>query len=290
MNPDEYCQTKAAPPGSTLYYSLMFLPEDKRRAATALHAFHQEVSGISDECREVSVARIKLQWWRDEVHRMFSGEPRHPVTTSLLEATRAYSLPREQFLEIIDGVEMDLDYSTYATFKDLTLYCHRVASMLSLMSAEIFGYDDRQTLKHAHQLGTAVQLTRIIHSVRHDGALGRIFIPLEELAQFHVSAEDVMAGRDTEDSRALMKYQIQRARESYSSALERLPETDRYRQRSGLIMAGIDTATLNEIDADGFHVLDRRITLTPLKKLWIAWRVERRERRRAKANGISLSA
>ena len=290
MDADEYCQTKAAPPGSTLYYSLLFLPEDKRRAATALHAFHREVSDISDECRDPSVARIKLQWWRDEVQRMFSGRPRHPITQAMLAPVQTYSLPQEQFMEIIDGVEMDLDFATYATFTDLSLYCHRVASMLAMMSAEIYAYEDRQTLKYAHQLGMAGQLTRIIHNVRHDGARGRIFIPIEELAQFHVSAEDVMAGRDTEGTRALLKRQVQRAREHYSGALERLPEADRYRQLSGLIMAEIDTATLHEIEADGFHVLDRHITLTPLKKLWIAWRVKRRERRRAKAKGISVSA
>ena len=289
MDPHEYCQAKAAPAGSTLYYSLLFLPERKRRAATALHAFHREVSAISDECHEPSVARIKLQWWRDEVQRMFNGRPRHPITLAMLAPVQTYSLPQEHFMEIIDGVEMDLDYATYATFTDLSLYCHRVASMLAMMSAEIYGYEDRQTLKYAHQLGTAGQLTRIIHNVRDDGAKGRIFIPIDELAQFEVSAEDVMAGRDTEGTRALLKQQVQRAREFYSGALERLPEADRYRQLGGLIMAAIDAATLHEIEAGGFHVLDRRITLTPLRKLWIAWRVKRRERRRAKDSGISIS-
>lgn len=289
MNVDQYCQTKAAPPGSTLYYSLLFLPEDTRRAATALHAFHGEVRDVEDECRDVNVARVKLQWWRDEVQRMFNGQPRHPVTKALLEAVQAYSLPQEQFLEIIDGVEMDLDYGTYATFKDLSLYCHRVASMPAMMAAEIYGYSDRQTLKYAHQLGTAMLLTHIIDNIHHDGIRGRLFIPLEELEQFRVSAEDVMAGRDTEGTRALMAQQVQRARQTYTGALERLPETDRYRQRGGLITAEIDMATLGEIAANGFHVLDRRITLTPVKKLWIAWRVKRRERRRAKAKGINTS-
>lgn len=290
MDINVYCQTKAAPPGSTLYYSLLFLPEDKRRAATALHAFHREVADVGDECREASVARIKLQWWRDEVQRLFSGEPRHPVTQALREPVQAHSLPQEQFMEIIDGVEMALDYATYGTFKDLTLYCHRVASMPALMTAEIYGYTDRQTLRYAHQVGMAALLTHIIDNVHHDSARGRVFIPLEELAQFRVSPEDVMAGRDTEDIRALVEYQVQRARETYSGALEHLPEADRYRQRSGLIMAEIDMATLGEIEADGFHVLDRRTTLTPVKKLWIAWRVKRRERRRARAKGISVSA
>jgi phytoene synthase len=281
MDPDEYCQKKAAPPGSTLYYSLLFVPNDQRRAATALYAFLREVTDVTDECREEGVARVKLQWWRDEVQRMFAGQPRHPVTTALGEATRTYSLPQEQFQEIIDGVEMDLDYTSYATFKELSLYCHRVASMPTLMSAEIYGYDDRQTLKYAHQLGTALQLTRIIYNLRHDGTRGRLYVPVEDLGQYHVTATDVMAGHDTEDSRALVKHLVDRAIQAYGSALAHLPEQDRFRQLGGVITAEIETATLNVIADDGYHVLDRYVSLTPLKKLWIAWRVKHRERRRA---------
>lgn len=283
MDPDDYCQNKAAPAGSTLYYSFRFLPAARRRAATAVYAFYREVDEIRIECREASVARIKLQWWRDEVGRLFKGEPRHPVTRALLEPVRTFSLPMEHFLEIIDGAEMDVGNFSYPSFKDLMLYCHRLSSMTAMMAAEVFGYRDRHTLKYAHDLGTAAKLTSIIRRVRQDGALGHIYLPLDELARFRVAAEDLLAGRDTDDVRQLIKYQIQRARDFYRTALERLPETDRWPQRGGIITAELQQAVLREIEADGYHVLAKRIALTPLRKLWIAWKVTRRERRRMRS-------
>lgn len=282
MNPDEYCRNKAARAGSSLYYSLLFAPEDKRDAVTALCAYCREVEEVADECHEIGVARVKLQWWRDEVQRMFDGHPNHPVTRALTAHARTYDLPREHFLEIIDGVEMDVAHFSYPTFKELSLYCHRVASMAGLMAAEILGSQDRRTLKFAHRLGTALRLTRIIRNVARDGARGRVYLPLEELAQYRVSAEAVMAGRGGDHAAELIKHQVQRAYDYYREALDHLPEVDRYPQRSALVMAALNQAALKEIEAAGYRVWDRRIMLTPVRKLWISWRVARREERRMK--------
>lgn len=282
MNPDDYCRNKAAPAGSSQYYSLRSLPEDKRRAVTALAAFVREVKEIPYECTDPGVARTKLRWWRDEVRRLFEGQARHPVTQALTAAAPGHGLAREHFVEVIDGVEADVDQFTYPSFQDLSLYCHRVASMTSLMTTELLGINDRQTLRYAHDLGTALELTRIIRDVRRDGARGRVYLPLDELRQYGVSPEDLMAGRGSDNARRLIEHQAARARGYYHAALDKLPEADRHGQLSGVVLAELRRATLREIEADGYRVWERRIALTPVRKLWIAWRTGRRERRRMK--------
>ena len=279
MTPDAYCQEKAARSGSSFYYSFLFLPPQRRRAITALYAFCREVDDVVDEQLEESVARAKLDWWRSEVERLFQGIPQHPVTRALAPAIQEFNLPREYFLEIIDGMEMDLNYDAYETFKELSLYCHRVASTVGMMAAEIFGYRDRRTLKYAHHLGTAFQLTNILRDVREDWQRGRLYIPLEELERFGVAPESLGRPHTSDAVRALFQHQEARARQYYRQAFAALPEVDRYAQRSGLIMAAIYLDTLDEIARDGFRVLEHRIMLTPLRKFWIAWRTHRHEKR-----------
>jgi len=287
MTPDQYCQDKAAKSGSSFYYSFLFLTPEKRRAITALYAFCREVDDIVDESTEPEIARVKLNWWHDEIARMFNGNPQHPVGKALYIPTQTFNLPQEHFIEIIDGMEMDLDYQSYPTFKDLTLYCHRVASIVGIMSAEIFGYQDRRTLKYAHHLGMAFQLTNILRDVREDSQRGRVYIPLDELTQHGVSINDLHANQMTNNLRTLFQYQVKRIEYYYQQAFELLPDIDRYSQRSGLIMAAIYRATLNEIMADGFNVLQKRITLTPLHKLWLAWKTMHQEKSRYKKFVIS---
>lgn len=278
--PLQYCQDKAASSGSSFYYSFVFLPELQRQAIIALYAFCREVDDVVDECREPSVARVKLQWWREEVARLFAGEPRHPVTRALQASLDRFDLPQEQFLEIIDGMEMDLDQTRYRDFADLSLYCHRAAGVVGLLSAEIFGYEDRQTLKYAHELGMAFQLTNIIRDVREDAERGRIYLPQDELVRFGVDSAELLQLRGGEALAELLEFQAERARGYYRRAFELLPEVDRYRQRAGLIMAAIYRTTLDELADDGFRVMRHRIALTPLRKLWIAWRTLRQEKRR----------
>ncbi|MEW5890504.1 MAG: presqualene diphosphate synthase HpnD [Pseudomonadota bacterium] len=272
MTPDEYCQQKAAASGSSFYYSFLFLEPQQRQAITALYAFCREVDDVVDECTDPQVAQHKLAWWRAEVAAMYQGKASHPVTIALASALTRHNLPQEQFLEIIDGMEMDLQQNRYLDFKALHLYCYRVASVVGLLAAEIFGYQERQTLKYAHDLGIAFQLTNIIRDVGEDARRGRIYLPLDELKRYQVSTRDVLEGRYSDAFRALMEFQIERAEGYYEQALAKLPRGDRRAQRPGLVMAGIYRATLKEIRRDGCRVLDRRIALTPLRKLWIAWR------------------
>ncbi|EPZ13889.1 phytoene synthase [Thauera terpenica 58Eu] len=270
MNPHDYCQDRAAKSGSSFYYSFMFLPPEQRQAITALYAFCREVDDVVDECHDVSLAQIKLEWWRQEVERIFTGTPTHPVGFALQDVLRRFKLPQEQLLEIIDGMAMDLSQTRYLDFKGLQLYCYRVASVVGLLSAEIFGHEHRQTLKYAHDLGLALQLTNIIRDVGEDARRGRIYLPIEDLQRFGVPAKDILEARYSDAFRELMAFQAERAEHFYEQALAQLPAGDRKAQRPGLVMAAIYRTLLREIAADGFQVLDRRISLTPVRKVWIA--------------------
>ncbi|MEI7842618.1 MAG: presqualene diphosphate synthase HpnD [Gallionellaceae bacterium] len=270
MTPDQYCEDKAKRSGSSFYNSFRFLSKEKRRAITALYAFCREVDDVVDECSDANVARVTLNWWRNEVAAVYGGQPQHPVTQALVPIVKQYNMSQEHLLEIIDGMEMDLDQPRYADFKSLQLYCYRVASVVGLLTVEIFGYTDRQTLKYAHDLGIAFQLTNIIRDVGEDARRNRIYLPLDELKQFGVTEADILNSLETESFQKLMAFQIERAQRFYQQALGHLPAVDRKAQRTGIIMAEIYQATLNEVIASGCHVLKERVSLTSSYKLWLA--------------------
>lgn len=272
MDPDQYCQEKTAASGSSFYHSFRFLPREKRRAITALYAFCREVDDVVDECSDANVARTTLNWWRTQVAEIYGGKPQHPVAQALVPVVKRFNLPREHLLEIIDGMEMDLDQPRYADFKSLQLYCYRVASVVGLLSVEIFGYTDRKTLKYAHDLGIAFQLTNIIRDVGEDARRNRIYLPMDELAQFGVTAAEILNSKETENFRKLMAFQIERAQRYYRQALDQLPAVDRKSQRTGLIMAAIYQATLKEVVASGCHVLRERVSLGTGYKLWLSFK------------------
>ena len=272
MTPAQYCQEKAAQSGSSFYYSFLFLPPPRRSAITALYAFCREVDDVVDECSDFTVARAKLGWWREEIRRVYAGQPEHPVGQALAGLVGEFALPESQLQEIVDGMEMDLTHNRYQSFDDLKLYCHRVAGVVGLLSARIFGYGDARTEEYAHELGLAFQLTNIIRDVGEDARRNRISLPLEELARFGVSEDDILHGRESDAFRQLMAFQAGRAEEHYRRAFEALPQTDRRPQRTGLVMAAIYRTLLEEIRRDGYRVLNQRISLTPLRKLWIAWK------------------
>lgn len=272
MTPHEYCQQKAVSSGSSFYYSFLFLPEDRRRAITALYAFCREVDDIVDETSDAGVARTKLAWWREEIARVYRGGAQHPVARALTEIVGEFQLEEAEFHEIIEGMAMDLEYNAYPDFEALKVYCHRVAGVVGILSAKIFGYTDPRTLEFAAELGLAFQLTNIIRDVGEDARRNRIYLPLHELAEYHVTTEDVQQGRETDNFRALMEFQIARASACYERAYAKLPAADRKAQRPGLVMAAIYRTLLEEIRRDGSHVLTTRTALTPMRKLWIAWK------------------
>jgi phytoene synthase len=272
MTPDDYCRQKAASSGSSFYYSFLFLPPDRRRAMTALYAFCREVDDAVDEISEPAVARTKLAWWARELEAVYDGDPQHPVGKALAPVVREYALDRSLLAEIVTGMGMDLDYNRYPDFPTLETYCHRVAGAVGLLSARIFGYSDPRTLDYAHTLGIAFQLTNIIRDVGEDVRRNRIYFPLDELARFGLSTDDVIRLKEDERFSRLMAFQIARAHDYYERAFALLPAADRKAQRTGLIMAAIYRTLLDEIEASGGKVLNQRIALTPLRKLWIAWK------------------
>jgi 15-cis-phytoene synthase len=268
MTPDQYCQNRAASSGS----SFLFLPAERRLAITALYAFCREVDDAVDECSDPAIARTKLSWWRTEIAALFAGTPSHPVTRALAPAIERFNLPQMRFQQIIDGMEMDLTQDRYADFGALQHYCFHVAGVVGLMAAEIFGYENPATMRYAEDLGTAFQLTNIIRDVGEDARRGRVYLPLDELARFGVSIGDVLSARESEAFTEMMRFQIARAESFYARALAALPDGDRRSQRAGLVMAAIYRTLLSKIAADGCHVLTRRTRLTPIRKLWLAWK------------------
>jgi len=272
MSPDDYCRHKAAASGSSFYYSFLFLPPERRRAIIALYAFCREVDDVVDEVSDPGVARSKLAWWRQEIGAIYAGSPQHPVAQALAPVVRTYDLTRERLELIVEGMAMDLDYNRYPDFETLQVYAYRVAGVVGELSARIFGYADARTLEYASALGLAFQLTNIIRDVGEDVRRNRIYLPLDELARFGLTTDDLVALKEDDRFARLIAFQIARAREHYAHAFALLPAADRKSQRPGLVMAAIYRTLLDEIEASGGRVLNQRIALTPLRKLWIAWR------------------
>jgi len=272
MTPQQYCQEKAAASGSSFYYSFKFLPKAKREAITALYAFCREVDDIADECTDLNIARTKLAWWRAEIQGLYQGNPQHPVSKALQSPIQTYRLKEVHFLEIIDGMEMDCNQNRYADFKELQLYCYRVASVVGLLSASIFGFSNPKTLEYALDLGMAFQLTNIIRDVGEDARRDRIYLPLDELSSFDVTETDILHGHENTAVKNLLDFQIARAESFYDKALNALPAEDKKRQVTGLIMAAIYRTLLNEIKDDGAEkVLNAKISLGGMRKLWLAF-------------------
>jgi 15-cis-phytoene synthase len=272
VDPFAYCEERLARSRSNFSYSFRILPTPSRRAITALYAFCREVDDVVDEVSDPALARIKLAWWRHEIAAVFDGTPQHPVAIALRQIVSTYSLSHEDFDAIIDGMTMDLDQNRYQDFATLERYCYRVAGVVGLLSAHIFGYEDAQTLVYARDLGIAFQLTNIVRDVGEDAQRGRIYLPQDELLRFGVAASDILARKHTTAFQALMAFQVERARDYYARAFAALPTRDRRAQRPGLMMAAVYRALLAEIERDGYRVLDRRISLAPVYKAWIAWK------------------
>jgi phytoene synthase len=274
MTPEQYVQEKAAASGSSFYYAFLFLPAPRRAAITAFYAFCREVDDVVDEMVDAGVAATKLAWWQTEVAKAFAGQPNHPVMKALMPHTSAYGIEARHLLGVIEGCQMDLEQTRYLDYPNLQRYCHLVAGVVGEVAARIFGQTDPQTTAYAHKLGQALQLTNIIRDVGEDALRGRIYLPVNELQQFDVKAHEILKRTYSERFTALMQFQAQRAQGLYDEALALLPAADRRAQKPGLMMASIYRALLNEITRDNFQVLHQRVSLTPLRKFWLAWKVQ----------------
>jgi phytoene synthase len=272
MTPDDYCQQKAAQSGSSFYYSFLFLPAERRRAITAFYAFCREVDDVVDEIHDHGVASAKLHWWREEVERLKQNTPQHPVTQALQPFIRSFNIDTQYLQLIIDGMHMDLEQTRYVDFDSLRKYCYHVAGVVGLVSARIFGVTQPQTLQYAETLGLAFQLTNILRDVGEDARQGRVYLPEQDMERYGVTRAQLLRCEANESFRALMQFETERAQALYQQAFALLPAEDKKAQRPGLIMAAIYRTLLDEIARDKFPVLTHRVSLTPLRKLWLAWR------------------
>jgi phytoene synthase len=272
MNPDEYCAQTAAASGSSFYYAFLFLPAERRRAITALYAYCREVDDVVDEVSDPTIAQAKLVWWAQEIDRLFSGSPQHPVARALQPHLGSYGITRARLLQILEGMQMDLQQTRYLDYPSLQRYCHLVAGVVGELSAGIFGATADATLAYARGLGQSLQMVNILREVGEDARRGRIYLPIDDLQRFEVKAADLLNSRYVDGFAPLMQFEAQRARTLYRDALALLPDVDRRAQRPGLIMGAIYLSLLDELERAEFRVLHQRIGLTPLRKLWIAWR------------------
>ncbi|MEQ1536248.1 MAG: presqualene diphosphate synthase HpnD [Burkholderiaceae bacterium] len=281
MTPEQYVQEKAAASGSSFYYAFLFLPKPRRAAITAFYAFCREVDDVVDEMVDPGVAATKLAWWAAEVSKSFKGNPSHPVMKALMPLCATYGIEERHLQAVIDGCQMDLNQSRYLDYPNLQRYCHLVAGVVGEVAAKIFGQTDPKTTEYAHKLGQAFQLTNIIRDVGEDARRGRIYLPMNELQQFDVKAHELLkydAKTVQPDFQprfaALMTFQAQRAHGLYDEAMQMLPPADFRTQKPGLMMASIYRSLLREIERDNFAVMSQRIKLTPLRKMWLAWKVQ----------------
>ncbi len=271
---------------TSFYYSFLVLPPRKRRAIVAVWDFCRAVDdavdevvpemewkdGLSPEAR--AHAARQLAGWRDEVRRCFDQDvPVTPQGRALQPFVREFGLPREAFTDLLDGVEMDLQYTTYSTFDALAEYCRRVASAVGLICVEIFGYRDPRSREYAIELGMALQLTNIIRDVAVDLQRGRVYLPAEDLQHFGCTEADLRAGRVTAAVRDLLAFECRRAREYYRRAAETLPRADASRLVAAEIMGGIYYDILTRVQKCGFDVFSRRIRVPRPQRALIAARV-----------------
>ena len=256
---------------SNFYYAFMLLPADRRRALYAVYAFCRFVDDIADEDSIRDPAAL-LARWREELERVFKGEPTRPVSRALADSARRFAIPRRYFDEVIDGVEMDLSRTRYHTFDELRLYCYRVASAVGLICIEIFGYRSPNARIYAENLGIAFQLTNILRDVSEDTGRGRIYIPLEDLARFGVSQEEIFEGVYSSRFERLMEFEANRARSFYQAAERALPDEDRTTLLTAEAMRLIYGALLNRIVRSNYRVFGRRHSLSAPRKLFLVGR------------------
>ena len=263
--------------GSNLALAFVVLPREKRSAMTALYAFCREVDDVADEeSVPVEERRTRLAGWREDVRRACDGgRPVFPVNQELQPVIEQFRLPFGLFDELIKGVEMDLDQSRYPDEAALDAYCYRVASVVGLLSIEIFGYSDPRCRDYAEALGKALQLTNILRDVGNDAARGRIYISETELKRYGVSPDEILRREDSDRFRRLAASVAARARGYYATAKACLPEGERQSMVAAELMGSVYWKLLRKIEDTGFPVLaDRPTRLNRLQKIWLillAW-------------------
>jgi phytoene synthase len=260
---------------SNLALAFILLPREKRAEMAALYAFCREIDDIADnEAIPVPERRENLERWRIDIRKACSGlAPELPVNQELQPSIQSHRLPFELFDELLKGVEMDLDIRRYETYADLEQYCYRVASVVGLLSIEIFGYRDKACRDYAIYLGKALQLTNILRDVRSDAARGRLYLPLAECRRFGVSPQDILEGRYNDNYVRLARSVAEVAKDFYRQAREALPASDRRSMATAELMGSVYWKLLRKLERRNFNVFDEETRLTKWQKLFLIFRM-----------------
>ncbi len=259
--------------GSNFYYSFLFLPAAKRKAITTVYSFARILDDIVDSDHSGRDPEAELQYWRDEIEYCYLGQADTSIGEELMVTIDEFDIPKQPFMDLIEGMEMDLKWSSYQTFSDLREYCYRAASAVGLICIEIFGYDSPGTREYAVNLGLALQLTNILRDMQEDAARGRIYIPIEDLERFGYSEQDVKANLYNTPFIELMKYQCKRANYYFERAAATLPEQDRPSLVAAEIMGAIYHELLNKIQEVQFDVYRNRVSVSKMRRMKIALNV-----------------
>lgn len=276
MNPPVSAQVTERS-GSNLALAFVLLPARKRAAMAALYAFCREVDDIADDESVPPERRAAaLAEWRADIRLACEGgTPRLPVVAELQPFIAEFGLPYTLFDQLVQGVEMDLHPSRYADFPALETYCYHVASVVGLLSIQVFGYTDPGCRAYADALGKALQLTNILRDVGEDARRGRVYLPASELARHGVAEAEILRGEDSDRFRALARSVADRARFHYRAARAALPRADRRSMVAAELMGSVYWRLLREVESRGFPVLGpERVRLGSARKLLLvlaAW-------------------
>lgn len=267
-----FCRDVTRRAATSFYYAFRVLSPSQRDALYAVYAFCRAVDDAADENDPREAPRL-LAGWREELARCYRGAPLHPVTVVLAAALERYPVPKASLEAVIDGMEMDLAVTRYATFAELETYCRCVASAVGRASIEIFGYRNPATREYADALGVALQLTNILRDLHEDAARDRLYLPLEDLERFGVPAEDLLRGVYNRAFRELMAFEVSRAREWYRRAERALTPEDAAALRAAEIMRGTYAGLLERIEGSGYFVFGPRVGIPRGRKIALAARL-----------------
>jgi 15-cis-phytoene synthase len=274
VNIDDYCQEKAAPAGSSTYYALRQAPLRAQPLLTALYALHRELAESVRDVSDPTIGRSKLVWWQTELGSLAGGQPSHPVTQAIARHGAGVVQP-DALAAWAMGYQMDLDQARYLDFPGLSRYIDQVGASFAACIASVTAIQAAHAPTWAEPLGRALLLAELAERIGEDARHGRIYVPIDEMQRFGVTAADILNRKYSDAFSALMAFQVGRARDELRSALSAMPADERRTQRTLRAQAALSLALLDEIEAEEFRVLHQRIALTPLRKFWIAWRAAR---------------
>jgi phytoene synthase len=274
VNFDEYCQQKAAPPGSSTYYALRQAPAKNQPLLTALFALRREFEETVKETSDPAIGRTKLAWWQNEIAALASGSPSHPVSKALEAYLPDVKAEYPALQALLSGFEIDLDQARYLDYPNLRRYVESVGGTFAGLVARATAKDAERSSDWSAALGEALLLAQFVVETGNDARHGRIYIPIDEMQRFSVTAADLINRKYSDAFTELMRFETARARTALQKALDAIPGGERRSQRTLLALAALALALLDEIERDGYQVLHQRIALTPIRKLWIAWRAK----------------